>query len=207
VKLSDYEKVFPASTIIFREGESSDNLCLLQKGKISLFKIKAEKRTLQKILTDGSFPGLEEFLLGAPYERQAETSEESVVLQLPRHLAESYLFANPKFLYELVEYLARRSQSLEKAAFLSKKTEGARLSAALWLAFTERGNSDVLLSPEETQEILSNATGLSAEAVGNFLSELERLEILRKSDRGLSLKSSEKLFRYAEYLEDKEHFE
>lgn len=206
MKLSDYEKVFPASTIIFREGASSDALSLLQKGKVSLFKTKGEKRALQKVLTDGSFLGLEEFLLGAPYDWQAETAEESVVLQLPRHLAESYLFANPKFLLELVEYLARRSRSLEKAAFLSKKTEGARLAAALWLAFTERGNSDVLLSAEETKEILSSATGLSDGAVSGFLTELERLEILRKSERGLSLKSSEKLFRYAEYLEDKEHF-
>ncbi|MGH8003213.1 MAG: hypothetical protein ACRECJ_00610, partial [Limisphaerales bacterium] len=141
-----------------------------------------------------------------PREEEAAAALDSVVLELPRHLAESYLLSNPKFLFELCEYLARKSRSMEKAFFFSGKSEGARLAAVLWLALSGVGNGVAPVGLEEAREILSGTTGLPVSRVADFLVELERLEILGQSEGGLFLKSSEKLFRYAEYLEDKEHF-
>lgn len=206
MKLSDYEKRYSASAIIYRQGDSPDFLLLLEKGKVSLSKIRGDKRSLQKIVTEGSFFGLEEFLLTAPREEEAAAAEDSVVLELPRHLAESYLFSNPRFLSELCEFLACKSRCLEKAFFLAGKSEGARLSAALWLTLQVSGNGQSPLGADEVLEILFSATGLSPDKIADFLAELERLEIVGKSETKLFLKSAEKLFRYAEYLEDKEHF-
>ena len=206
MKLSDYEKRYSASSLIYRQGESPDCLFLLEKGKIFLSKVRGDQRSLQKIVTEGSFFGLEEFLLGAPREEEAAAAEDSTVLELPRHLAESYLLSNPKFLSGLCEYLARKSRSLDKAFFLSGRSEGARLAAALWLIFSGSGNGPALLGAEEARRALSSATGLPTERVTEFMAELERLEILGQNEQGLFLKSCEKLFRYAEYLEDKEHF-
>lgn len=206
MKLSDYEKLYSSGSVIYRQGDSPDFLCLVQKGKVELYKSRGDKRSLQKIVTEGSFFGLEEFLLGMPREEEAAAAEAAVVLELPRHLAESYLLSNPKFLLDLCEFLARRSRTLDRAFILSGKSEGARLAAALWRAFSGGGNGGVPISPEATCEILSGATGLSSGRIGDYLAEFERLEILGRSEQGLFLKSSEKLFRYAEYLEDKEHF-
>ncbi len=207
MKLSDYERQYSAASVIYRQGESPDSLYLLEKGKVTLSKIRGDKRSLQKIITEGSFFGLEEFLLGSPREEEAAAAADSVVLELPRHLADSYLLSNPKFLYELCEYLARKSRSLDKAFFLSGRSEGARLSAALWLALQSGGNGQFPAGVNEIMEILFSITGLPPDTITDFLTELERLEIVGKSeDQKLFLKSSEKLFRYAEYLEDKEHF-
>lgn len=206
MKLSDYERACSAASVIYRQGESPDSLYLLEKGKVTLSKIRGDKRSLQKIVTEGSFFGLEEFLLGTPREEEAAAALDSVLLELPRHLAESYLLSNPKFLFELCEYLARKSRSLDKAFFLAGKSEGARLSAALWLALQSGGNGQAPLSANEVLEILLSATGLPPDKIADFLAELERLEIVGKSEHSLFLKSAEKLFRYAEYLEDKEHF-
>ena len=206
MKLSDYEKRYSASAIIYRQGESPDCLFLLERGKVLLSKVRGDRRSLQKIVAEGSFFGLEEFFLGAPREEEAAAAQDSVVLELPRHLAESYLLSNPKFLFELCLFLARKSRSLDKAFFLSGRSEGARLAAALWLAFSGGGNGAAPLVAEEAREVLSSVTGLPAQRVSEFMAELERLEILGQNEEGLFLKSSEKLFRYAEYLEDKEHF-
>ncbi len=206
MKLSLYEKVYFASGVIYREGESPDRLLLLQKGKVYLSKSRGEKRFLCRLIADHGFFGLEEFLLGSPFEQEAAAAEESVVLELPRHLAESYLLANPKFLLELSEYLARRTVTLEKSAALSRRSEGGRLAAALWMVYSENGNSGAFLSLEELGNLISSATGFTEIRAEEFLAELERLEILGKSEKGFFLKSAEKLFRYADYLEDKEHF-
>ena len=206
MKLSDYERRFSASSVIYRQGDSSDSLFLLEKGRVTLSKTRGDKRSLQKIITEGSFVGLEEFLLGVPREEEATAAADSIVLELPRHLAESYLLSNPRFLFELCEYLARKSRSLDKAFFLSGKSEGARLAAALWLIFSGGANGKTPVAPGEVGEILFAVTGLGAERIGEFLSELERLEIVGKKEEALFLKSPEKLFRYVEYLEDKEHF-
>ncbi len=206
MKLSDYEKPFSASVVIYRQGDSPDFLFLLEKGKVTLSKVRGDKRSLQKIVTEGCFFGLEEFLLGFPREEEAVAAEDSVVLELPRHLAESYLLSNPRFLYELCEYLARKSRSLDKAFFLSGKSEGARLGAALWLAFSGSDNGQTPARAGEVGEILFAVTGLPAGRIEEFLAELERLEIVGKKGEALFLKSPEKLFRYVEYLEDKEHF-
>ena len=206
MKLSDYERRYAAAAVIYRQGESPDSLFLLEKGKVTLSKIRGDKHSLQKVVTEGSFFGLEEFILGAPMEEEATAARDSVVLQLPRHLAESYLLSNPKFLLELCEYLARRSRGLDKAFFLSGKSEGARLAAALWLVFSGGVNGQTPVTPGEVEEILFAVTGLPAGRIGEFLAELERLEIVGKKEEALFLKSPEKLFRYVEYLEDKEHF-
>jgi CRP-like cAMP-binding protein len=206
VKLSVYEKTYSVSSIIYREGESPDRLLLLQKGKVYLSKSRGEKRFLCRLIADHGFFGLEEFLLGSPFEQEAAAAQESVILELPRHLAESYLLANPKFLLELSEYLARRAANLEKSAALSRRSEGGRLAAALWMVFSENGNSGAFLAPEELGRLISSATGFPESRAEEFLTELERLEILGKSEKGFFLKSAEKLFRYADYLEDKEHF-
>jgi CRP-like cAMP-binding protein len=178
----------------------------LQKGKVYLSKSRGEKRFLCRLIADHGFFGLEEFLLGSPFEQEAAAAQESVILELPRHLAESYLLANPKFLLELSEYLARRAANLEKSAALSRRSEGGRLAAALWMVFSENGNSGAFLAPEELGRLISSATGFPESRAEEFLTELERLEILGKSEKGFFLKSAEKLFRYADYLEDKEHF-
>jgi CRP-like cAMP-binding protein len=206
VNLSPYEKIYSVSGIIYREGESPDRLLLLQKGKVYLSKSRGEKRFLCRLIADHGFFGLEEFLLGFPFEQEASAAEESVVLELPRHLAESYLFSNPKFLFELSEYLARRAVNLEKSAALARRSDGGRLSAALWMVFSENGNSGAFLSPEELGRLISSAAGFLETRAAEFLTELERLEILGRSEKGVFLKSAEKLFRYADYLEDKEHF-
>lgn len=206
MKLSDYERQYSAASVIYRQGDSPDCLFLLEKGKVTLSKIRGDKRSLQRIITEGSFFGLEEFLLGAPREEEAAAVLDSVVLELPRHLAESYLLSNPRFLYELCEYLARKSRRLDKAFFLSGRSEGARLSAALWLALQSGGNGQSPAGVGEVMEILHSVTGLPPDGITDFLTELERLEIVGKSGEKVFLKSAEKLFRYAEYLEDKEHF-
>ncbi|MCI0405611.1 MAG: cyclic nucleotide-binding domain-containing protein [candidate division Zixibacteria bacterium] len=207
MKLSDYERPFSASVVIYRQGESPDSLFLLEKGKVTLSKVRGGKRSLQKIVTEGSFFGLEEFLLGTPREEEAAAALDSVVLELPRHLAESYLLSNPKFLYELCEYLARKSRGLERAFFLAGRSEGARLSATLWLVLQSGGNGPSALPADEVLEVLFSSSGLPPDKIADFLAELERLEIVGKTeDQKLFLKSAEKLFRYAEYLEDKEHF-
>jgi len=206
VKLSDYERQYSAASVIYRQGDSPDSLYLLEKGRVTLAKTRGDKRSLQKIVTEGSFFGLEEFLLGAPHEDEATAALDSVVLELPRHLAESYLLSNPKFLYELCEYLARKSRSLDKAFFLAGRSEGARLAAALWLTLQGGGNGQFPVNTEEVLQSLFGATGLPLGKIADFLAELERLEIVGRSEHSLFLKSAEKLFRYAEYLEDKEHF-
>ncbi len=181
MKLSDYERAYSAASVIYRQGESPDSLFLLEKGKVTLAKTRGDKRSLQKIVAEGSFFGLEEFLLGAPRDEEAAAALDSVVLELPRHLAESYLLSNPKFLYELCEYLARKSRSLDRAFFLAGRSEGARLAAALWLTLQGGGNGQSPVNREEVLEALFGVTGLSPGKNADFLAELARLEIVGKS--------------------------
>ncbi len=103
-----FGQLFPAGSVLFREGEPCQGMFFIQKGKVRLFKKAADKEITIDILGEGDFFGEMACLMGQPRSLNAVVEEESQVLVVDPELLENLFRGNTGMGLKVVGNLAGR---------------------------------------------------------------------------------------------------
>lgn len=164
--------------ILFFEGDVSDKLFIINKGKVKIYKnTKEGKEQILYILTEGDFIGDLSLLKKGLFEFNAEALEDVSVCILTKDDFDGIIKKNPEITLKMLEYVHDRLVSVENLVqTLSTKDVESRL-ASLLIGFikefgSEAANGTILEMPLSREE-MANYIGITRETISRKLTSLQ----------------------------------
>jgi CRP/FNR family transcriptional regulator, cyclic AMP receptor protein len=196
--LARYGRRFSPGTVVFREGEPSDEVFLLQSGRIRLFKqVGAIERSL-RVVRPGDLFGELALLQGSHRQSTAVALDESLALAFDHATFHQVAQTNPDVGLRVIGQIVRRLRDAEdQIEILMVRDHQSKVVVALMkLAQRELGGVDqstgqvtLQISPLE----LSAQVGLDVEIVKRVVSQLRETGYVRIQDERVELSSLETL--------------
>jgi CRP/FNR family cyclic AMP-dependent transcriptional regulator len=187
-----------ARAVIFRQGEPSDKLVVIDDGRIRLLQTQenGEEFTFG-VFVGGTILGLAAVVLGRPHILTAEAVDRSVISTMSRADFMAATRTIPGFLENIARLLAVLSvESIERSGPLVLDDARIRLAAILISLARQtrdsegRGRSAI---NGITHEELAKMIGVSRNWVGTALADLERLGLVSKCRGRITVESIERL--------------
>ena len=185
--------VFPKKETIFRQGDSSDSVFYVQKGKVKLTVLsKAGKEATIGILNEGDFFG-EGCLTGQPFRLCSATAmTDCSVMRIDKKSMNDVLHREHAFADMFVSYLLARNiryeADLVDQLFNSSEKRLARILLLL-AQFGKEGKPETVI-PKMSQETLAEMIGTTRSRVNFFMNRFREMGFVDYSSEGLQVHSS-----------------
>jgi CRP/FNR family cyclic AMP-dependent transcriptional regulator len=201
--LEKYGKRFVRGSIIFKQGDLSREIFILQQGKIKIFRqLRNNLKTLSILSSPGDFFGEMSFINNKPRSATAVAMEDSTLIVLEPDIFEKMLFQNPEISFRFIKKLARRLEDADiQIENLMLKDRESRFIHYL-----------INQSVENTYEIEMPLSDI-AECMDEPLEELSKLldKLIKKNfveitNNGIKVLNRQLLSEYLDFLEMKKKF-
>ncbi|WP_226036862.1 Crp/Fnr family transcriptional regulator [Aquibacillus saliphilus] len=161
--------------IIYRAGEQSDSLYIINNGKIRIYRLsESGKEQLVRILNTGEFTGEHALFSESTHESYAEALVDTKVCMIKRADLQEFLLKYPSIsLKILTEFSTRLEQSEKQTTRFA--TEKVETRIALFLAEckdSEEGKSKEIVLPMSKKN-LASFLGTTPETLSRKLADLE----------------------------------
>ena len=185
--------VFPKKETIFRQGDSSDAVFYIQKGKVKLTVLsKTGKEATIGILNEGDFFG-EGCLTGQAFRLCSATAmTDCSVMKIDKKSMNDVLHREHAFADMFVSYLLARNiryeADLVDQLFNSSEKRLARILLLL-AQFGKEGKPETVI-PKMSQETLAEMIGTTRSRVNFFMNRFREMGFVDYSSEGLQVHSS-----------------
>lgn len=195
-------KEYKKGTMIFLEGDVSDKLYLITKGKIKIFRYTKEgKEQILYIMSEGDFVGDLSLLKKERFKFNAEALEDTKLCILTKEDFDRILKKNPEIALKILEVLYDRIVALEDSVQrLGTKDAESRLAGLLLSLIKDFGkptDKGIELDIPLNREDMANYIGVTRETISRKLSSLQEEGIIEiVGNKKIIIKNLEEL----EYL-------
>jgi CRP/FNR family transcriptional regulator len=174
-------KSYAKGDTIFREGEPSDAVCVVQQGRVHLMKfLEGGQASTTCVMTPGEtfccLPALDR----KPYPVDAVAAVDSTVIRIPTNTFHQLLEKNPAFLQDSLCLFCDRLRAVEHQGCMLYESTERRLSQAL-LTLSKKFGATIPLTKQELAEL----AGTTVETTIRILSQLKKRGLV-KSSRGFT---------------------
>ncbi len=179
------QKKYAKGSPICREGEPLDNLFLINKGKVKIFRNSADgKEQILYILAEGDFFGERNLLLKQKLaEYHAETMEDTLVCMINRQDCRKLLLQHPSISIKIMEELCERLDKMENLlSSISPRDTDNRICLMLLEFLKKYGkrqpDGEIIIDLPLSREEMASYIGVTRETVSRKLSALKEAGII-----------------------------
>ncbi len=172
-------KTYAKHEMIYKEGESPENLLCLMRGKVKIFRDGVGGRTqIMRILRDGQYFGYRASIAGEPYVTAAAAFEPSVVCEIPMKEVLRIMQNNNRlcqfFIKELAVDLGQADQRI--VSLTQKHVRGRLAEALLYLkqiygTDTDGKTLEVTITREEISQLSNMTTSNAIRTISQLVKE------------------------------------
>lgn len=166
-------RVFPKNTVVLSEGDDSDALYLVHKGKLKITKRNASgKEVVLAVLCAGDYFGELALIDGEPRSTDVVTKERSELSILQRHDVEPILMGNVQLTLKIMKGLTQRlRQASGKIASLALMDVYGRVAQLLHDLAKPKGDR-FIIEETFTRQDIADLVGSSREMVSRIFKDL-----------------------------------
>ncbi|MCX7958031.1 MAG: Crp/Fnr family transcriptional regulator [Deltaproteobacteria bacterium] len=201
--LEKYGRKFPKNSVIFKQGDLSREIFILQQGKIRIFRnIRNQKKTLAVLSNPGDFFGEMSFINNKPRTSTAMAIEETTLIVLEPEIFEKMLFQNPEISFRFIKKLAERLNEADMLIenILLKDSESRFIH---FLINQSMENSfELSLSLGDIADWLDEPY----ESISQHLDKLIKKGFAQITNNGVKILNRQLMSEYLEFLEMKKKF-
>ncbi len=175
------ERSLVRGDVLFNEGDESEGLYVVLRGRIAIANQSFDKReSVYALMEPGDLFGEMGLLDGLPRSAMARALEPSAVLAIPFAPVKKMLTENPDILWGVTRLLAGRIRAMDEALADSVFLDVTGRTAKRLLELAEGADEFIL---PVTQEELAGMVGASRERVNKAIASFIRLGWLEQQDR------------------------
>ncbi len=203
-----FGKLFPKGTILFREGDTGEEMYIINNGKVKIFKEIGGVEKVLAILGQSDFFGEMSLLNKKPRSAGAEVAEDAKILVINNSTFDTMMRSNAEIAIRIIRTLAKRLEDADvQIANLMIKDSNQRIIVTL-LKLSESGTKiDTGIFLKTDAEKISVTTGLEKDTVNEIIEKLTKNRLIEITNNGILIKNVENLKKYLDYLVMKEQFE
>ena len=203
-----FGKTVPAGTVLFREGESGNQMFVILSGKVRISKRIGDVEKPLAILPAGEFFGEMAILNNEPRSATAEVVEESKLLVIDPKTFEAMIKGNSEIAIRMIKKLAARlRQANEQIENLMIKDDNCKVINTIARTSENEGEEvEGGIKVGLTAMDISLKTGLEHEKVKEIIGKLVRARLVTMLPDGLIVSDPAKLRKFIDFLTLKEQF-
>jgi CRP-like cAMP-binding protein len=201
--LEKYGKKFVRGSIIFKQGDLSREIFILQQGKIKIFRqLRNNLKTLSILSSPGDFFGEMSFINNKPRSATAVAMEDSTLIVLEPDIFEKMLFQNPEISFRFIKKLARRLEDADiQIENLMLKDRESRFIHYLINQSVEN-TYDLEIPLSDIAEWMDEPF----EELSKLLDKLIKKNFVEITNNGIKVLNRQLLSEYLDFLEMKKKF-
>jgi len=201
---TEFTRTYPKDTMIFAEGQTGNELYIIQKGQVKISKIVGDKEVLLAILKAGDIFGEMSLIENKPRSASADAYEDAVLLAVNRANFQRMVSTQPQIITRLTTLLSERIWNLYRQLFnATMENPVGRLFDALLLQL-EKNRVPLkpgapYLFPFGTKDLL-NMVGLSSAEGNLFVKEVFKIPGFKVVENKISVADVTEVDRQAKYF-------
>ncbi|MCL4479848.1 MAG: Crp/Fnr family transcriptional regulator [Deltaproteobacteria bacterium] len=203
-----FGKEFPKGTILFKEGDTGDDMYIVNTGKVKIYKEVSGAEKVLAMLGASDFFGEMSLLNKKPRSASAMVEESSKILVINNNTFDTMIRNNGEIAIRIIRILAKRLEDADtQITNLMIKDAGQRVVVTL-LKLGESGTgaeNGTLIRADIGR--LSIITGLEHDKVKTMIDKLIKGRFVETTDQGIVVRNTDNLKKYLDYLIMKEQFE
>ncbi|HOT13676.1 MAG TPA: Crp/Fnr family transcriptional regulator [Bacteroidales bacterium] len=197
--LNEVSEIFyKRKELIFKQNTRSTQIFYLKSGLVKLsIERRNEKNAILKILTPGSFIGINSFSKDlCQYSAAALTNSEVCII--PKEVVFKLITSNPCFAQIIFDAISEKyAYIIRKISSLSTKQMHGRLAdVLLYLNSSEFNNTDVF--SHITRQDIAELSGMALESVIRLLSEFKEDGLIRLDGKKIVINNEELILKLSE---------
>lgn len=192
--------IYDKGQVIFHEGNRTNGIYCVSKGKIKLFQLGSEgKEQIIRFAKEGDVIGYRALLSEEPLSASAEALEESAVCFIPKSQVLKMITSNPNFNFKMLKALSHElGEAAKVITDLAQKPVRERLAETLlMLKDTFELDGEQAIQVKLSREELANIVGTATESVIRLLSEFKKDNLIAVEGRSIKLLNIPELTRTA----------
>lgn len=172
---------YPRGQIIYNEGDRSEGLYILHKGRIKIYRLSENgKEQIVRILEPGDFTGELSLFDAKPHDAYAETLEPVELCVIQRDQMQQLLQKHPAIsLKMLEEFSSRLARTEQRAARIGMESAETRI--ALYLVDLSEEQRQLKVELPMSRKDLASHLGTTPETISRKLSAFEESGWIRQS--------------------------
>lgn len=180
---------FKKNTVVILDGDESDSLYLILKGKVKIFLTdEAGKEVILNYQTEGEYFGEMALLDDQPRSASVVTMEPSEFAVLPKTQFLQCISKHPEIAMGIIQHLSSRMRTLtEKVKSLALLDVYGRVKQTL-LDLSDYQDGQRVVTERMTQQELANMIGASREMVTRILKDLTKGGYIEMENKKIIIK-------------------
>lgn len=198
----------PKGTVIYREGDPSTEVFIVQDGSVQLYtRVKGEVLCLA-LLGPGDFFGELGVIEDQAHSTSAEALTDTVIVTLDKDIFQKILSENPEIGFRLIRILCRRlREANDRVLKVMSHDEQVRVAEEL-INFGAKADHDDRESPASDRLIVASKAGMVQSRVDAVVDRLIGLGLVQENLQGqLSVLDVKALKDFIEYCEMKKEYD
>lgn len=201
-----YEKQLKGGEVLFKEGESGDEMYLIRSGKIKIVKDLEGTTKILAIIGEGEFFGEMALLDKSPRSASAIAETDARLIIVDRDAFLSSVNKNPfiKYIIETLTTRLRKTNNMLK--YFSVPNEKIRFLLYIKDRLSKNKEGDLDTRLDSGGKEIADVTGVSLDKTKEYLKELREYNIANLDGTTVVIKSAERFEKYEEYITLQEEF-
>lgn len=183
------QKKYNKGSIIFTEGEPSEGIYFVKKGRIKIYKNASDgKEHIINIMNTGDVFAEACLFSKMPYPASSEAIEDSETLMIKRKDIEELLNMHPEISVEIIKVMAERlimvSRQIESLALKDAYGKTAALIVQLFQSQNKNLENGMEITIDLSRQEMANMVGLTRETLTRAMSKLKNdglIDIVRNN--------------------------
>lgn len=208
ILLQKFGKTVPAGTVLFKDGESGNQMYVIHSGKVKITKKVGNIEKTLAILPAGEFFGEMAILNNEPRTASAIVEEDSKLLVIDPKTFEAMIKGNSEIALRMIKKLAQRLKQADEQIenLLIKDNNTKVVSTLAKLADNEGVNTEEGVKVRITVSDLATKTGLEQEKVTEILNKIIKAKLISVGSDNIIVPDVIKLRKFLDFLALKEQF-
>lgn len=191
-------EIFKKKQVIFTEGDPSEWLYIVIKGKVKITKLsRTGREIILEIISPMDFFGGIAVIRGFPYPANAVAMQDTEVLKISKANLKRILDRYPSLIYCMAMKIGDRVKgSHESLKNMAAETVEARIAAMLIKLSEQSGikkDNSILIDMKVTKQDIAEMTGTTVESSIRTMSRLKKQGVIEEKEGRISIKNMEKL--------------
>ncbi len=185
---------YVTNDIIFKEGNNSNYIYLINKGVVKCYKLDEQGKELTTALyREGDLFGYTSFTQNGPYQETAAVIKDVEIVGITKNALKSILDKNHKVALELIQCLTDDLSGIKEQLLQMAYSTVNKKTAATIIRFAEKMNR----KPEDPLKIsrsdLASVAGIATETLIRTMSDFKRQGIIKMEGRNIKIVDIQKL--------------
>jgi CRP-like cAMP-binding protein len=196
---SKFGRTVDPGEVIFEEGDTGDQIFIIQRGKVRISKKAGDKLHVLAVLSKGDFFGEMAIVNNVKRTATAIAVAQTQLLSFNRQGFINMINKNAQIAMNVIDKLCRRLQNMNmQIQHMVKKNSRGLVALSLYYAFKETGREGPSLDEQKTVNSIAYDLEMPFEHIKTFLLNFQNQEIITVKEGNIYLTNQEKLDKLVE---------